>query len=94
MTEDRARLLVIIDDIADAARARILDPKNVAKGDGWRGYSWEYLDERREAEYFEFLQELIIPHANGRRLAEAGDELVYKAMMLDKATADEEKEAC
>ena len=81
---NRAHLKWLVRRIADEACKRIDDPKNTAKGDGWREMSWEKLDELAEEEDYELSEATIA--GDGNPISEAGDALVVDAMRVDKAS--------
>lgn len=82
----REQLKRIVDEIAQAAKECIDDPKNVAKGDDWREWEWYKLHEAFDDEVDEFDQETVgfKVYGNGYALPEAGDVLTILAMLLDK----------
>ena len=81
---NRAHLKWLVRRIADEACKRIDDPKNTAKGDGWREMSWLELGILSSQETREFAR--AIHHGDGDPVWEAADKLVIDAMRVDKAS--------
>ena len=84
---NRQHLKWLVRRIADEACKRIDDPKNTAKGDGWREMSWEKLRELAAGEITEF--QAATEWRNGDPIWEAADKLVVDAMRVDKASGKE-----
>lgn len=94
MSDDRERLKDTCFRVYQAACRAIDDPKNAAKGDGWRDMTWTELRKELEKENTElaldcvrmdFADRLNRPLSDPNPEAEAADSLVYLGMMVDKA---------
>lgn len=88
MSADRERLKQLIDEICEAAKERVDDPKNVEKGDNWREDGEDWLRERQNEEEAEFTEavEVLNPRNHMARTTardEAGDQVAFIAMRLD-----------
>ena len=81
---NRAHLKWLVRRIADEACKRIDDPKNTAKGNGWREMSWVKLERLAWQEEEEFYQATVL--GDGDKIWEAADKLVIDAMRVDKAS--------
>ena len=81
---NRAHLKWLVRRIADEACKRIDDPKNTAKGDGWREMGWGQLNDLARFEQIELADAL---RGDGDPIWEAADKLVIDAMRVDKAGA-------
>ena len=80
---NRQHLKWLVRRIADEACKRIDDPRNQAKGDGWREMTWIELARLAEEEAEEFLDAI---DDSGNPIWEAADKLVVDAMRVDKAS--------
>jgi NTP pyrophosphatase (non-canonical NTP hydrolase) len=68
--------------VRDAALARALDPRNVAKGD-WRAMTWPELRAKLEEETGELVASVEACEPIPRVLSEAGDVVWCVAMIAD-----------
>lgn len=88
MNENRERLKGLIDEICQAAKERIDEPRNVEKGDKWTESGEEWLrgrQEEEEAEFADAVDALTPWRATNHKTVreEAGDQVAFLAMRLD-----------
>ncbi len=81
--ESRRRIANLGEELWGSMLAALGNPKNVAKGDGWREMAWTELEDLLAEECRELREEAMLGDYEAA-MREAGDCLLVIAFMLDK----------
>ncbi|MDP9478217.1 MAG: hypothetical protein M3R38_21470 [Actinomycetota bacterium] len=89
--ESRRRIANLGEELWGSMLAALGDPKNVAKGDGWREMAWTELEDLLAEECRELREEAMLGDYEAA-MREAGDCLAVIAFFLDKADSERKGE--
>ena len=84
----------IVDDLAVAMRRKLNLPRNIEKGNNWRGAPYTYMLQRLEEEVRELWEAIELDKDPGEVIEEAADVANFAAMIADKAKSELARVVC